>query len=1409
MENQNNIKINRIISSILVFLIILMQTMVIPVPIANAETTYLSMSYSPNPVTSLNAGDTIYISIIANEEVRSIDGYIEYDMDVFDTVDTSTSGIQLAANWQMDDLSTDSNNKAAIMIGNSKGNVCPANTELIKIPFKLKKSATSATFKLSDMAVTLSVGSSSIPDIEITIEPAGHTITYLANAGTDNVSGLPSQGNKALNTPYVIDGGTAMQRVNYIFKEWNTKADGTGTSYPGGSQYTTDADLILYAQWKPAQTTLTVNPLGGTWVDENGQTYTSSTPKQGNVGATLTINNPTPPSGYSIRLNADGGTLPTGVSGQLRSTKSFTGWTCSIPANFNNGTKVYTYSDKSATLTANYKNDQLTLPTPTKPGATFDGWWTAKDGGMQRTTASQTSYIPTTDEILVAHWVTQKYTLTIDANGGTYSGTNPVQEEYGKTTTLSTPTGPSGYKVTLDYNGHGTNQTLTQENKFNNVWTIVSGTGTVSGSVYTFGTDDGVVRANYTAQPINIPDPADPVGYTFDGWYDRRTGGTQIQNTTAYNPQGDVTIYAHWKAKIYTVTLNPNGGTINGVTGNKQVTVTYGQTYDSSSDWPADSVVKKPGYDFDGWYNGNTKVEGTDIVNITRNTTLTAKWLGAEIEITLDANQGKFADNTTLKTAKVRNEGTYGTAVDVKPTREGYEFKGWYLDPTNENTKIEPSTTVNLQGPTTFKAKWEAKKGKLTVNANGGTWSGTKADGSTWNGSTYEEEYGTTIDIPNPTAPIGVQVTLDAGANATLNGTNSRTTTISLTKEFDHWDGTGKDNLTVGTGSSTYKFGDTIQTLTAVYKNGNITLPTPTKPGYTFKNWTDSNGNPITPDNIYNITTPTTLTATYEGNKIKINFNTDGGTPVNSITVKNGDQYGTLPTTTKTGYTQDGWYNDNGDRVDPTDIINSETDITLTTHWKIKTPTLKVDPDHGEWEGSTEPQPFTQNYNTTKQITSDPVLTNGGFTVTFDAEDGALDPNAQSTYQQTRQFEKWEVTSGDGTWNESTRTFTFGENDSTLTAKYIDGETTLPSATREGSTFSGWYTEDGTFAGNAGDTYSAKKDETLHAKYEWNKYTVTYKNDDGSVIDTEEVEYNKNAQKAGTTPTSTQTVQPGYEAVFTGWDDEIKLQNIKQDVEVTATYTVKPIEYTITYENTKDVANDENPKTYTIETSEENLQLKDLQNSGWYIFQGWFDGPEDTANKITSIDKTKLENITVYAHWLNDKLYLSSQKYKIGENDIDNYEDGDIYLDKVEPVTTVKDFISNCDTNGTITILNADGSQLKEDDLVYSGALLKDEKGDQVIHLTLIVMGDLNGDGYATLTDLVQLNLGGLLDIAPYSPLNEIKEKAADVSNNGKVSITDLVRLNQSSGLSKNGNTTLLNLPGKEKLTYTKPARNQ
>ena len=515
--------------------------------------------------------------------------------------------------------------------------------------------------------------------------------------------------------------------------------------------------------------------------------------------------------------------------------------------------------------------------------------------------------------------------------------------------------------------------------------------------------------------------------------------------------------------------------------------------------------------------------------------------------------------------------------------------------------------------------------------------------------------------------------------------------------------------------------------------------------------------------------------------------------------VKNGETYGTLPTYTKKGYTLDGWYDENGNKIESTTVVNLTADQTLTAHWTVKQTTLTVDPDSGLWEGSTDPQQFKQDYESTKQITTDPVL-NGGFTVTFDTNGTTIKNNGQTKFVQTRQFDHWELISGDGTWNNSNRTFTYGDTNSTLKAIYVDGETTLPELDEKtGHDFKGWYKDDGTKVGNPGDKYTAKKNETLHAKFDPKKYTVTYKNDDGTEFQTETVEYGKTVQKAGITPTSkTITPRTGYKIVFTGWEDENKLQNITSDVEVTATFTEKPIEYTITYENTKGVTNDENPKTYTVETPNENLKLKDLSNSGYFIFLGWFDGNGDNANKITSIDKTKLENITLYAHWLNDKLYLSSQKYKIGENDIDNYEDGDIYLDKIEPKTTAEQFKNNCETNGEITIYDKNGNVLENGDLIGTGMTLKDVKGDQSITLTLIVMGDLNGDGEATITDLTRLNMW----LIGVRSSDEIELKAADVSHNGKVTVTDLVKLNQSDGKG------LIGVAGKEKLTYVKPNRN-
>ena len=72
------------------------------------------------------------------------------------------------------------------------------------------------------------------------------------------------------------------------------------------------------------------------------------------------------------------------------------------------------------------------LPTPTREGYTFTGWWTAESGGTQISVTT----VPDGDVIYYAHWTINQYTATFDANGGT--GGKSVTQNYG--TVLSAPT---------------------------------------------------------------------------------------------------------------------------------------------------------------------------------------------------------------------------------------------------------------------------------------------------------------------------------------------------------------------------------------------------------------------------------------------------------------------------------------------------------------------------------------------------------------------------------------------------------------------------------------------------------------------------------------------------------------------------------------------------------------------------------------------------------------------------------------------------------------------------------------------------------------------------------------------------------------------------------------------------------
>ena len=140
-----------------------------------------------------------------------------------------------------------------------------------------------------------------------------------------------------------------------------------------------------------------------------------------------------------------------------------------------------------------------------------------------------------------------------------------------------------------------------------------------------------------------------------------------------------------------------------------------------------------------------------------------------------------------------------------------------------------------------------------------------------------------------------------------------------------------------------------------------------------------------------------------------------------------------------------------------------------------------------------------------------------------------------------------------------------------------------------------------------------------------------------------------------------------------------------------------------------------------------------------------------------------------------EKLYLSTEKYKIGENNIKDYEDGDKYISRITKETKLKDYINNLKTNGEITVTKEDGTKLTEEEYVGTGMKLTVTKDKEKIELKIAVSGDLNGDGKVTSTDLSTMNQ----TILKTTKLENEYKLAADLDENNNITATDLSTLNK------------------------------
>ncbi|MBO7214188.1 MAG: InlB B-repeat-containing protein [Clostridia bacterium] len=161
------------------------------------------------------------------------------------------------------------------------------------------------------------------------------------------------------------------------------------------------------------------------------------------------------------------------------------------------------------------------------------------------------------------------------------------------------------------------------------------------------------------------------------------------------------------KIEQVNITLNLNGGTISGST-----TIVADLWEDLTIPTPV-----KEGYNFTGWYCDGAYVNLKPFMIEKEAITLNATWSAKTYGVLLDFNGGTYVENDGSVVSKKKASATYGNSVTFPtPTREGYEFSGWYYGEEPVSTDVWDLDV----GDVVIKAGWDRTTYQVKFNFNGG-----------------------------------------------------------------------------------------------------------------------------------------------------------------------------------------------------------------------------------------------------------------------------------------------------------------------------------------------------------------------------------------------------------------------------------------------------------------------------------------------------------------------------------------------------------------------------------------------------------------------------------------------------------------------------------------------------------------
>ncbi len=323
----------------------------------------------------------------------------------------------------------------------------------------------------------------------------------------------------------------------------------------------------------------------------------------------------------------------------------------------------------------------------------------------------------------------------------------------------------------------------------------------------------------------------------------------------------------------YTYTFNANGGSVSPTS----ITFTVGDTIT----YPTPT---RTGYTFTGWMSATTgSITAAGAVNTSSATgdrTMIAQW---------SAN--------TVNTYTVKFNGNGSTTGSMNSLT--YNQDTWYTLPSSSFVK-QHTVTYNANGGT-------VSKSSETVSSTFAGWTpsytmvnnGTSYSSSVFNAAFYANLYSDLMRVYgyDATSLLSHYVTYIVNGSETRIGVNNG----NFSSGYNVYpDSASVKNLTSAGGTAT---------LLATWSYGIITLPTPTRTGYTFNYWLCSNGAIIYPGGQAVIGGDLSFTAQWTANTYTVSYDANGGSGAPSSQTKTYGKTLTLRTTepTRTGYTFLGW----------------------------------------------------------------------------------------------------------------------------------------------------------------------------------------------------------------------------------------------------------------------------------------------------------------------------------------------------------------------------------------------------------------------------------------------------------------------------------------------------------------------